>query len=256
VIRTVWTMLNAIVGLILIGGAVVIAGLLRLKVERFYSWAAQAWSAWILWASGVPVEVEGLEHVPQDKPEIFVSNHQSWFDVFVLAVHIPKRARFVAKKELERIPIFGRAWKAAGHISIDRQDRASAIQSLDRAARLLRQDNSSVVIFAEGTRSADGTLKPFKKGAFMLALHSGVDIIPTAVLGSYDVMPRDRWQIRKLPIIVRFGEPIRSADFREATREELIAEVHRRVAVLLDQPHPRLPRGNRTFAHPTSESAA
>ncbi|NIP81367.1 MAG: 1-acylglycerol-3-phosphate O-acyltransferase, partial [Gemmatimonadetes bacterium] len=131
------------------------------------------------------------EHIAPDTPQILVGNHQSWFDVPAVATNIPKSYHFVAKKELERVPIFGRAWKAAGHISIDRSDRESAVESLDRAGEQLRREGSAVVIFAEGTRAPTDALQPFKKGAFMLALHTGVPIVPFGVAGSRRVMPKD-----------------------------------------------------------------
>lgn len=246
-IRTVWTALHALVATLVVGSAVIIAGLLRIRAGRFYDGAARAWSAWIMGASGLPLRVEGREHIPPDRPEIFVANHQSWFDVLALAIAVPKRARFVAKKELARVPIFGAAWKAAGHVSIDRENRASAIESLDRAGRLLRQDNSSVMIFAEGTRSPDGRLQPFKKGAFMLALHARVDIIPAAVLGSNEALPKGAWRIRKRPVVVRFGEPIAIGPYDETNREQLMALAYERVAALLARPAPELPEGNRVL---------
>src|SRR5690606_15934022 len=132
-------------------------------------------------------------------------------------------------KELARIPLFGTAWQAAGHISVDRSDRASAIQSLDEAGRLLRKDNSSVVIFPEGTRSPTGELLPFKKGAFMLALRTGVDIIPVAVLGTRRIQPKGGWRIRSGRIILRFGEPIPVAQYSEAERDDLIELVRSRI---------------------------
>ena len=110
----------------------------------FYDWVAKAWSSWILWASGVRVHVEGIEHIRGDRPQIIASNHQSWYDVFALAANVPKRFRFIAKEELRRIPLFGRAWESAGHISINRSDRKSAITALDAAASLVRGDNSSI----------------------------------------------------------------------------------------------------------------
>lgn len=235
-IRTLWVYLNLLVVTLINASAVVIAALLRVRNPKIYDWAARSWARRILRAAGARVRVEGLENIDLEEPQIFASNHVSWFDVWALAAILPKRYRFVAKKELERIPIFGPAWKAAGHISIDRGDRASAIQTLDEAGRRLRRDNSSVVIFPEGTRSRTGELLPFKKGAFMLALRTGVDIVPVAVLGTRHIMPADAWRVRSGPIIVRFGEPIRTADYTEARRDELIAEVRRRIETMLEAP--------------------
>ncbi|MBI4410675.1 MAG: 1-acyl-sn-glycerol-3-phosphate acyltransferase [Gemmatimonadetes bacterium] len=233
-IRTLWVYLNLLIATGLIAGTVVLAALLRVR-GRVYDWAARSWSKWMLWASGSPVHVIGLDNVRRDRPQIFVSNHQSWFDIFALAAVIPKRYRFIAKKELGRIPIFGAAWKAAGHIEVNRQDRGSAIQSLEAAGRLIREDKSSVVIFPEGTRSPTGRLLPFKKGAFMLALHTGVDIVPVAVSGTRAILRKRDWRIRRGTITVRFGPAIPTAGYTEANREELIALVRGRIEAMLHQ---------------------
>lgn len=226
--------MNLFVATLLIGSIAAISGILRIR-GRVYDWCARSWSAWMLWASNTPVRVEGLEHVDPGRPQIFASNHVSWYDVWALAVAIPKRYRFVAKKELGRIPVFGAAWKAAGHISVDRGDRSAAIRSLNEAGRLLRQDNSSVVIFPEGTRSPTGELLPFKKGAFMLAIHTGVEIVPAVVLGTYRILPKGAWRVRPGPIIVRFGEPIRVEQYDESTRDALITEVRGAIQRMLDE---------------------
>ncbi len=236
-IRTIWAYLVLFFGTIALASIVVVSALLRIR-GRVYDWAGRSWGRMMLWASGTPVYIEGLENVREDRPQIFASNHVSWFDVWALAARIPKRYRFVAKQELAKIPLFGQAWKAAGHISIDRSNRASAIRSLNEAGRLLRQDNSSVVIFPEGTRSPTGEMLPFKKGAFMLALFTGVEIVPVAVVGTRAILPKRGWRIRPGPIILRFGEPIPTEGYDERTRNELIATVRKRIRSMLDAPLP------------------
>ncbi|MBI4545747.1 MAG: 1-acyl-sn-glycerol-3-phosphate acyltransferase [Gemmatimonadetes bacterium] len=231
-IRSLWIILNLLVATLLLAGLVVLAAFLGIGT-RIYDWAPRAWSRWMLRVSGTPVRLQGLEHVKLDGPQIFAANHQSWYDVFALAAVIPKRYRFVAKRELEAIPLFGRAWKAAGHISVDRGDRASAIRSLEQAGELIRRDNSSVVIFPEGTRTRTGQLLPFKKGAFMLALHTGVEIVPVAIFGTRRILPKGAWHVRPGPIIVRFGRPISTVEYTEADRDTLIAEVRGRIESLL-----------------------
>lgn len=234
-IRSLWFWANLLVVTFVNASSVVVAALLGIR-GGVYDWAPRSWARHALRAGGVRVNVEGMQHVHRDRPQVFASNHQSWFDVFALAAVIPGKYRFVAKKELEKIPIFGRAWKAAGHISIDRGDRGSAIRSLEQAGALIREDNSSVVIFPEGTRSWDGTMLPFKKGAFMLALHTGVEIVPAAVVGSRDVLRKGDWRVYARSITVRFGEPVDTSRFSIETRDELIALVRARVAELLAQP--------------------
>src|SRR5690625_7135972 len=127
-IRTIWTYLYIFVLTVLIGGIVVFMSLLRFRDLGLYDCGTRYWSKLILWAAGVRVETEGLEHLTPESPQIFAANHASWFDAWALAAAIPKRHRFVAKKELERIPLFGTAWKVAGHVSDDPGVRASAIR--------------------------------------------------------------------------------------------------------------------------------
>ena len=239
-IRAAWTWLNGVVATLICASAVVVAAFLRHRPRDVGEWAARTWSEWILWATGCRVRVEGTEHIAPDRPQVVVSNHQSWYDVFALASAMPKRFHFVAKKELEAIPIFGRAWKAAGHISIDRGDRQSAIRSLTQAGEQLREEGSAVIIFPEGTRSWDGHMLAFKKGAFMLALTSGVDIVPAAVSGSRAILPKGAWRMRGGVITVRFGPPVPVQ--RDAAAEPLINEVRARVEGLRDTGDAPLPR--------------
>lgn len=233
-LRTVWVALVATVATLFVGPLMVLGGLLRVKRPRFYDWGGRTWSRMILGASGCPVRVEGMHHIRLDAPQVLVGNHQSWFDVLTVAANLPKTFHFVAKKELESVPIFGPAWKAAGHISIDRSNRASAVVSLDRAGNQLRREKSAVVIFAEGTRSPTDQLLPFKKGAFMLALHNGVPIVPFAVAGSRRVFPKGSWRVRTGPIILRFGPPIPTEGMGDTDRDALIERVRDAVRSLRD----------------------
>jgi 1-acyl-sn-glycerol-3-phosphate acyltransferase len=200
--------------------------------DRFYDRLARVWCRCALLASGVPVYAEGLEKVPRDRPIIVASNHVSWFDVLALAVLVPQRYRFVAKQELRRVPLWGRAWQASGHISVDRKDTQAAVRSLNEAGRLIRTDNSAVVIFPEGTRATGDEMLPFKKGAFRLALSLGVDIVPTAVIGSGEVLPRNGWRVRKRPIIVRFGLPVATRGVGEDRLDALIERVRADIEAL------------------------
>ncbi len=233
-IRTTWVALVITIATLIVGPIVILGGLLGVRRLGFYDWAGRTWSSAILWASGCPIRVEGVENIEPDTPQILVGNHQSWFDVPAVAANLPKSYHFVAKKELENVFIFGRAWKAAGHISIDRSDRESAIRSLEQAGRQLREEGTAVVIFAEGTRSPDDRLQPFKKGAFMLALHTGVPIVPFGVAGSRRVFPKGSWRVRRGPIIVRFGRPIPTEGLDPEDRDALIERVHDEVRRLRD----------------------
>jgi len=194
--------------------------------------APREWSRQILWATGVEVEVEGAESFDPERAQLVVSNHQSWFDVFALAAHFPGRYHFVAKQELAAIPIFGRAWLTCGHIAIDRHDRQAAIESLDRAGEKIRRENATIIMFPEGTRSPTGELQRFKKGAFVLALKAGVPVVPVAVLGSREIMPKGRWRVRPGRIRIRFGEPIPTDEYTMESRDELLQRTWAAVAAL------------------------
>lgn len=234
-IRTLWLAFHLVIATLPLSLLIIIASFLRVD-DRIYDRIPRIWSRWLLWAAGVKVEVHGLEHIDPDTPQIIASNHVSWFDVAALAVHVPKRYRFIAKRELARVPLWGRAWQAAGHIAIDRADTQRAIATLDGVSRMIERDHSAIIIFPEGTRSPTGQLQPFKKGAFMLALRSGVDVVPTAVQGTHSILPRDSWRVRSGRIIVRFGPPVNMADYSDSTRDQFIARVREEIQALLDAP--------------------
>jgi 1-acyl-sn-glycerol-3-phosphate acyltransferase len=230
-IRSIWAWFNGALATLVLGPPLIVAALLGIGSRRYYDWTGRTWSRWNLRAGGCRVTVEGIEHIHMDSPQILVGNHQSWFDVFAVAANIPKAFLFVAKKELERVWLFGPAWKAAGHISIDRSNQPAAVASLTKAGEQMRREKSAVVVFPEGTRSPNDDLLPFKKGAFMLALHTGVPIVPFAVAGSRRIFPKGSWRVRPGPIIVRFGPPIPTdqlgPDHRDALIERVRGEIRR-----------------------------
>ena len=165
---------------------------------------------------------------------LLVANHVSWFDVPALAGHLPGKYRFVAKQELTKVPLFGPAWQAAGHIAIDRHDRTKAIDSLAEARRKLEEDRPTVVMFAEGTRSSTGELRPFKKGAFVLGIQTGVEIVPAAILGSREIMAKGSWWVHTgRTIRIRFGTPIPVDGLTMKDRDSLTERAHGAVAELL-----------------------
>lgn len=169
---------------------------------------ALGWSRVGLMMAGVRLRVSGTEHVPVGEPVIFMGNHQGNFDILVLSRAIPRRFSWLAKEELFRIPLFGAAMRRAGYIPVDRSDGRKALRSLDAAAQRIRA-GVSVVVFPEGTRTAAGSLLPFKKGGFILAERAGVPIVPFTINGSLGVNPRNTVRlVLGAEISVRFGAPI------------------------------------------------
>jgi 1-acyl-sn-glycerol-3-phosphate acyltransferase len=223
VIRTLWVFLVGALATLYYAGTVVLRTYFwRRKLHCACDRAARRWAQVILWAAGVRVTLDGVEHLATEEPQIVVSNHQSWFDVFALAAHLPVRYRFVAKQELGSVPVFGKAWKSCGHVSVDRGNREAAIEALDQAWREVHEEKLTMVLFPEGTRSPDGKLKSFKKGAFVLAVQGQVPLVPVAVVGSREVMPKGRLRIRRAPITLKIGEPIPTAGSTIRDRNRLL----------------------------------
>lgn len=209
------------------GLVAIVAGLFGVKWRRggIYDWTQTTWARRLLWVAGTRVTLVGFEKVPQDRPVVYVSNHQSWFDILALAGTIPGTLRFVAKKEFASIPILGRAMKAAGHIYIDRQNRAQAIEAYEEVAGWIR-DGLSTVVFPEGTRSRTGRLLPFKKGPFVLALAAQVPLVPVYVSNTFRILPKAHLLLRPQPITIRFDDPIPTAGMTYDDRETLLQRSH------------------------------
>jgi 1-acyl-sn-glycerol-3-phosphate acyltransferase len=167
-----------------------------------------------------------MEHIPQDQPVVYASNHQSFFDILALAAVLPGKMRFVAKKELRKVPIFGAALKAAGQIYIDRQNRAKAFGAYEEAAKAVRAGMNAVV-FVEGTRSRTGELLPFKKGAFVFAIAAQVPMIPIYCGGTFGILPKGSVYVRPRPITLYFGKPISTEGMVYDDRERLMQEARR-----------------------------
>ena len=234
-IRSLWVALIGPPVTAVLAAQIVLADLLGLKrALRRYCYRNPRWSARaFLWAAGVDVRIEGEDRLAGEGPRVLVANHESWFDVFALSGHLPLEYRFVIKKELEKVPIWGRAWRSCRHISVDRQNRQSAVQSLERARAMSDGgDDLLMVVFPEGTRSKDGSLLPFKKGAFVLALQLGAPVIPVAVIGGRQIMSKGDWRIRSGPLRVVFGDPIPIAGLGHGDRDELARRSRTAIAEL------------------------
>lgn len=182
------------------------------------------WARSVLCVSRVKVTVQGLEHIDPTAPYIYMVNHQSMFDILALLGYLPVQFRWLAKKELFEIPIFGYSMARVGYISIDRSDRRSAIKSLQEAARKIAQ-GVSVVVFPEGTRSEDGQLKAFKKGGFYLAIDSGQPIIPIVLSGSHEVMPKGSLRIKPGRIVLSINPPVLTTPYQGRTKDVLMDKI-------------------------------
>ena len=192
---------------------------------RIYFWAGRTWTKWALIVCRIKLSVKGMEHVDPYGNYILVSNHASGFDIPVLMNTFP-HIRIMFKKELSYIPFWGWALRWGHHIMVDRKKGTEAIKSLDRAARAIGE-GGQVLLFAEGTRTRDGKLQPFKRGAFSLAAKSGIPIVPIAINGSFSILPKGSFDIRPSQIEVVVHAPIETKHLTTREQEiQLMNDVH------------------------------
>jgi 1-acyl-sn-glycerol-3-phosphate acyltransferase len=189
---------------------------------------AKVWSRWILSAIGVRPEYEGLPNLTAVPHCVYVANHQSMVDLWALFPVLPENVRFVAKRELFRIPVLGWALSLSGFVPIERRRRDAAIRSLGEVSRQVRAGRP-FVLFAEGTRSRDGKLGPFKKGAFHVALETGVPVVPLAISGAWSVMRPRSLRVTPGPVRVVVGAPMDVAPFLPDDVDGLRAAVRREI---------------------------
>lgn len=182
------TVLTWTVGvLVTIAGATAVLVLVAIdpaspRIERVIRWWSRSWLA----ASGTTVTIEGQENIDPDQSYVVVANHLSTLDIMVCFLAVPLPIRYLAKKELFRIPLLAQAMRAVGIIEVDRAARGAIHSSVNRQARELIEHRRSLIIYPEGTRPRDGVMKPFKKGAFTMAVASGLPILPLSIHGTYE----------------------------------------------------------------------
>jgi 1-acyl-sn-glycerol-3-phosphate acyltransferase len=235
-LRTLWFILNLFVYTVWYASRAVISGLLRVpnRPGGVYDEITRSWARKMLRAAAIESRLIGWERVPHDSAVVYVSNHQSWFDIFLLAGLIPTHVRFVSKKELMRVPILGGAMKASGHVFIDRQNRQRAFSAYDEAGEAIR-GGTSAIVFPEGTRSPTGEMQPFKKGPFVLAIAAQVPVIPTYCAGTFTLLPKGTLRLTPHPVAAYFGDPIPTAGMTYDDRETLMEKTRRAIEALRDE---------------------
>lgn len=184
-------------------------------------YARWAWAPPLLYFAQATMDVQGFEKLDPNQPYIYVFNHESLLDTTVVFYSVPYNIHFVAKKEVSRLPFIGWYCWAMGFVVVDRGDHERAMATMRKATKTV-QDGASVIFFAEGTRSRDGLIKPFKKGAFVLAIEAGVPVVPCTISGSRDVLGCDGFKVRPATIHVRCGDPIPTAGLTLDDRDELM----------------------------------
>lgn len=184
----------------------------RWKNSEFVHREQQFWSKSIFWLLGIRVTVDGLENIQPGQSYIFVSNHQSMLDVWAIYGWLPVIFKWMMKKELEKVPFIGFGCKAAGHIFVDRSNPRAAVRSMKAVEQALT-GGVCTVIFPEGTRSKTGKMGPFKRGAFMIAQHVNLPVIPISLSGCYEAWRPGRAYASRVPIHMHVGVPILLSDY-------------------------------------------
>jgi 1-acyl-sn-glycerol-3-phosphate acyltransferase len=197
---------------------------------------ARGWARTILFMSGVPLRVSGRERLASlaSGSAVIVANHESLADILVLLASLPIQVRFLAKRRIFSVPVLGWSIRAAGFIPVDRGDHRRGAATFEAAMARL-QGGRSVIVFPEETRTRTGELLPFKKGAALLALRSGLPILPVGIAGTRQVLPRDTLLPTAGPAAVVIGEPIPVEGRPVTERAKLTEEAKRAVALLRDE---------------------
>jgi len=194
---------------------------------------AKAWAYSILRIASIKVSVEGLDNVPPGGSYVFISNHQSYFDVPVILPKIAAQFRFLAKKPLFSVPFIGYHLKRSGHLAVDSTDPRESLKSMSEAARVIQEKGISILLFPEGGRT-EGELAPFKDGAAYIAIKAGVPVVPIGLIGTGSILPVHGRVIRPGPVVMGIGKPIATIDLTLQDRSRLTQELHQRVSELLE----------------------
>ncbi|MBA3646397.1 MAG: 1-acyl-sn-glycerol-3-phosphate acyltransferase [Gemmatimonadaceae bacterium] len=230
ILRTIVVVITTVVYTIVLGVLAIGAAFLnyRDRPGGIYDFVPRTWSKLILATAGVKLHIHNLERARAGSPRIFVANHVSWFDVPTLASFLPW-PKFVAKSELFKVPVFGWAIKSVGMVELQRDNRKAAFESYKFAAAQI-QKGTSVVVFPEGTRGVDYSIRQFKKGPFVLAIAAGVPIVPIVTHGTMETIRKHELIVRSGRVDVHLLEPIPTAGLGYSDRDELMATVRDRMA--------------------------
>jgi 1-acyl-sn-glycerol-3-phosphate acyltransferase len=192
---------------------------------RIMHWFARTWTRLIMWTIASPVKITGLEKIDTSKTLVYAVNHASALDIPVLYANLPFQFRIVFKKELLSYPMVGWYLRSSKQVCIDQQNPGRSLTDIRSAVKSLKA-GMPLVIFPEGGRTPDGELKPFLPGAFFLALKAQVDIVPVALIGTFETLPMNTFHIKSRPLEMRVGEPISTAGLGLRDMESLSAKVH------------------------------
>ncbi|HEY5610399.1 MAG TPA: lysophospholipid acyltransferase family protein [Thermoanaerobaculia bacterium] len=231
-LRTVWVVFVSTIATLIYAPLVTVVALLWRSNAAFIDRLIRQWARAIVRSAGIDLRVEGQELLDPSRRYIFLPNHASYFDIPCIFAGIEQPTRFMAKASLFKIPIFGWGLSAAGFIPVDRKNRKTAVQSFDLAASRIREGHS-IVIFPEEGRTRTGKMKPFQRGGFLLALKSGLPIMPLAIAGTWEVMPATRFRVTAGPVTLRIAPPIETESMSIRAKDELMETTRQQISMML-----------------------
>jgi 1-acyl-sn-glycerol-3-phosphate acyltransferases len=230
-LRTIWAVIVAVVVTIPLSTAVLIVAMLS-SSSPWIEPIIRLWARLIVRGAGIDLRGDGVERIDRDKRYILIANHHSYFDIPCIFAAIPQPIRFMAKKSLFSIPIFGWAIGRAGFIPIDRKNRRTAVKSFDLAVNRIRRGNT-IVIFPEEGRSRERAMRPFQRGAFLLAIRSELPILPLAIDGTYEVLRVGAKTITPGVVTIHVGTPIETAGVRVRAKSSLSEQSRTQIEAML-----------------------
>lgn len=230
-LRTIWVALAALMITLPLATATMVVAIFHSNAKPI-EWFIQMWSRTLLAAAGIRLRAENVELLDPNQRYILIANHYSYFDIPCIFVAIPQPIRFMAKASLFRIPIFGWALGRAGFIPIDRKNRRTAVKSFDMAGQRIRKGNS-ICVFPEEGRSRERKMRPFQRGAFLLALKSELPIVPLAIKGTYEVFRAGAKRVTPGPVTITLTPPIPTAGLTLRDKDRLSAESRARIQMIL-----------------------
>jgi 1-acyl-sn-glycerol-3-phosphate acyltransferase len=196
---------------------------------RYATAVFRGWARSLLLAAGIKLEISGLENIEPEKSYILIANHQSHMDIPVLTCVLPVPLRIIAKKELFKIPFLGWGMKGVGMLSIDRSNRKKSIDTLKEAEEIIKTHVLSILAFPEGTRSDDGKIHPFKKGPFILAINTGLPLLPVSVSGTRKITPKGKISIHPGRVKVIIHPPVSTDNLTLGDRHKLVEDFQKTI---------------------------
>jgi 1-acyl-sn-glycerol-3-phosphate acyltransferase len=229
--RLIWFAIVALFATIPVASGTILIAIFR-STSPWIDRLIRLWARTLVAGAGIELHAENMDSIDPAKRYVLVSNHYSYLDIPCILAAVPQPIRFMAKASLFKVPLFGWALNRAGFIPIDRKNRRTAVKSFDLAAERIRKGNT-IVIFPEEGRSREREMRPFQRGAFLLAIKSGQTIVPLAIDSTFDVYPVGAWRIRPGRVTLRVGTPIETEGVSVRDKERLSEESRAQIQRML-----------------------